>query len=131
MIHTKCILHPKSPKDGVRVSVMSRHTLNDGITPHPDIKPGTFNTWLKIFAPADKLVGDYYKRGLSFDEFKRRYLEYLRLPEIQERLRKFAKLALKQDFTLMCIEEIADNCHRKILAEEMQRLEPTLKVLHK
>jgi len=130
MIHTKCILHAKEPKDGIRLSVMSRHTLNDGITPHPDIKPRMFHAWMKSLAPSDKLVGDYYKRHLSFPEFEARYLEHLRKPEIADKVKRLAKLALDKDFTLMCIEASPENCHRRLLAEEMQRYEPNLKVEH-
>lgn len=131
MIHTKCILKRAHSSDGVRVSVMSRHTLNDGITPHPKINERKYNLWLKEFAPPAKLIGDYYKRGLSFGEFERRYLEYLRTPKIAEKLKQFAKDALEKDFTLMCIEETAERCHRRLLAEEMQRHEPKLEIKHK
>lgn len=131
MIRTKCILKPKELKDGLRVSVMSRHTLNDGVTKDTRIKPGTFDSWMKIFSPPAKLVGDYYKRGLPFEEFEKRYLEYLRLPEVSKIVKRFAKLALEQDLTLMCIEESPENCHRRLLAEEMQKYEPNLKVKHK
>jgi len=65
MIYTKCILLPSSPDDGWRISVMSRHTLNDGITPDPRIQVYGFNEWLLKVAPPSVLIGDYYKRGLS------------------------------------------------------------------
>jgi len=130
MLHTKCILHPKEPKDGIRISVMSRHTLNNGITPHPEINPGKFHAWLKSLAPPDKLVGDYYKRNLPWPEFEKRYLEHLRKPDVADKVKKLAKLALKLDFTIMCIEDSPDYCHRRLLAEEMQRYEPNLKVKH-
>lgn len=129
MIHTKCILHAKSPKDGIRISVMSRHTLNDGITKDNRIN-GQFHAWMKSLAPSDKLVGDYYKRQLSWSDFKKRYIEHLRTPEIADKVKRLAKLALKLDFTIMCIEDSPDYCHRRLLAEEMQRYEPTLKVEH-
>lgn len=64
MIYTKSILKPKEESDGIRISVMSRHTLNDGITSHPDINESSYDEWLKILAPSDQLVGDYYKRSL-------------------------------------------------------------------
>ena len=40
MLRTKCIKAPIESEDDLRVSVMSRHTLADGITPDPEINDG-------------------------------------------------------------------------------------------
>ena len=57
---------------------MSRHTLNYGITSHPEISKDSYDDWLKILAPSDKLVGDYYKRNIGWDLFRIFYLEEIR-----------------------------------------------------
>ena len=75
MIKTKSIILPKEDSDGLRISVMSRHTLNDGVTPDLRIDSRSYDLWMPIFAPTPKLIGDYYKRNLTFEKFEQRYLE--------------------------------------------------------
>jgi uncharacterized protein YeaO (DUF488 family) len=131
MLYTKSIHKPKSDSDGLRISVMSRHTLEDGITPDPKISNASFDSWLQILAPRDKLVGNYYKRNLPFDEYERKYVEYLEKQEVRIEVQNLAIKALNQDITLLCIEESPNNCHRRILAEICQIYQPKLKVEHR
>ncbi len=130
-LFTKSIINEKEP-DEKRISVMSRHTLDDGQTPDVRIIEGiTFDEWQKEFAPPSKLVGAYYRKELPWEEFERVYLEYLRSDEIKPKVEAFAKRCTEETITLMCIEDIADKCHRRLLAEELQRYQPSLKVIHK
>jgi uncharacterized protein YeaO (DUF488 family) len=135
MLYTKCILALKSPKDGTRISVMSRHKhqegIEDGIPSDKEITPEFYNEWTTRLAPPEKLVGDYYRRGLEWEMFERRYFHHLRFPEIAPRVRELAVRALREDITLLCVEEGATHCHRRLLAEECQRYEPDLKIEHK
>lgn len=64
MLKTKSILAPIEETDGNRISIMSRHTLNDGITPHPRINNSSYQEWNKVLATPEKLIGDHYKRNL-------------------------------------------------------------------
>jgi uncharacterized protein YeaO (DUF488 family) len=121
MLKTKSILAPIEESDGVRISVMSRHTLNDGVTPHPEITESSYDKWLPHLAPPAKLVGDYYKRELPWDQFKTRYLAYLRQPSIQIEVQNLATVSLDSVVTLLCIEESPKHCHRRLLAEECRR----------
>ena len=129
VLQTKCIKAPILKEDGRRISIMSRHTLNDGITLDPEITRGMYYAHQVIFAPPDKLIGDYYKRGLPFEEFARRYLEYMRKNYMSPQVRELARMALRENITLLCIEETPERCHRKLLAEECKRLIPGLEVM--
>jgi uncharacterized protein YeaO (DUF488 family) len=125
-------LKAKEPLDGIRISVMSRHTLNDGKTPHPNITKDSYDEWLKILAPSDGLVGDYYKRILGRDLFSIYYLEEIRESEKKIEVEKLAMRALETDITLLCIEIEPEFCHRKLLAEECRSYFPNrLQVIHK
>ena len=121
MLKTKSILLPKEGSDGMRISVMSRHTLNDGITPHPQINSSSYDLWLPNLAPPAKLLGDYYKRGLPFEQFKEQYLSYINQHNIQIEVRYIAKKSVDSVITLLCIEESPEYCHRKILSEECKK----------
>lgn len=131
MLYTKSIHKQKSDLDGLRISVMSRHTLDDGITSDQRITPSSYDLWLRMLAPPDKLVGDYYKRRLSFEEYEKKYLAYLSKSDIGIEVEKLSGQALERDITLLCVEESAEKCHRRILAEECQRYHPNLRVEHR
>ena len=109
---------------------MSRHTLNDGKTSDFRIKKDSYDGHLRILAPPVKLIGDYYKRGLVWEDFSRKYLDYIRSEDVEHFIRELARKSLTENISLLCIEEIADKCHRKLLAEECKRYEPFLKVVH-
>jgi len=131
MLRTKSIDKRKHPNDGTRISIMSRHTLNDGKTPDPKITADSYHEHIRELAPPDKLIGDYYKRKLPWQEYKKRYLEHLSKPETNAILKKLIERALRKNITLLCVEKTHHKCHRGILTEEMQKLEPKLKIKHK
>ncbi|MBI4152538.1 DUF488 domain-containing protein [Candidatus Woesearchaeota archaeon] len=131
MLYTKCIFHNVENSDGTRISVMSRHTLNDGITPDPRITAATFEEWIPELAPPLKLVGDYYHRNLAWADFERRYLEHLSQTDVSSLVSTLAKRSLSNDITLLCVEETPECCHRRLLAEECQKYEPTLSIEHR
>ena len=118
MLQTKSILSPILDSDGSRISIMSRHTLNDGTTPHPLITRAVFAIHLPQLAPSSKLIGDYYKRSLPWEEFEIRYLQEMRTGVASEFVRFLSRMSLKTVITILCIEETADHCHRRLLAEE-------------
>lgn len=130
-LFTKCILHEKIPQDGLRISIMSKHTLSNGKTQDRRITPEKFDEHLQALAPSPKLIGDYYKRGLPWKQFKQRYLEEIRKPETAYYVISLAKRSLCENVTILCIEETPECCHRRLLAEECRRLEPTLTVEHR
>ncbi|MDO9231386.1 MAG: DUF488 family protein [bacterium] len=55
----------------------------------------------------------------------------MRSDEIKLKVENFAKRCTEEIITLMCIEDTADKCHRRLLAEELQRYQPHLKIIHK
>ncbi len=130
MLFTKCILNEPSAEDGLRVSVMSRHTLNDGVTPDARIKSCHFH--IPKFGPSPKLIGAYYRNEIDWNIFEKRYFNQIRSkPEVISNLRFFIEYATGYAVTFLCIEEKPDFCHRRLLAEECQRLEPKLIVEHR
>jgi len=128
MIKTKSILSEINYTDGLRISIMSKHTLNDGVTPHPDITSYSFDIWLPILSPPLKLVGDYYKRGLSWESFEKRYLEHIRKDYVKKEVKLLAEKGLDSMITLLCIEEFPFLCHRSILAKECKLYQPSLEL---
>lgn len=128
-LFTKCIKLNPSKKDGYRISIMSRHTLEDGITPDPEIKK--FKQHWPVLAPTPRLIGDYYKRGLSWEKFEGRFNEFLELEAQQHALQEIIRMAYEGDVTLMCVEKTPEKCHRRLVAEKIKEMEPDLKVIIK
>lgn len=115
MIKTKCIKDPIEPSDGIRISVMSSHTI-DGIIPDTEITENMYDIHIPELAAPNKLLGDYYKRGISRSEYETRYLEHIRTPYIQSII---INILSKYDIiTFLCIESDDSKCHRRLLKEE-------------
>ncbi len=131
MLFTACILRNKPHNfGGIRLSVMSRHTLNDGITPDRRITERLYTFHAVDLAPSGKLMGDYYKRDIGWDRFEIRYREEIGTPEKCELIQSLATIALVTNVTLLCIEHTSEECHRRLLAEACLKYEPTLKIEH-
>lgn len=128
MLRTKCILLPRGPEDGYRISVMSRHTLTDGTTPDLRIAEDAFNDWWRTLAPPRTLIGDYHKRGMLWERFEDRYRDYLRNAVQQQKLKDLIWYANRETITILCIEKAPEQCHRRLIAEECERLWKGLEV---
>ena len=128
-LYTSCIYHQNHP--GRRISVMSKHTLADGRTPDPRITEQSYDEWLRILAPPLRLVGDYYQRGLSWEQFATHYRAYLQWEDVNEKVAELSHRALTGDITLLCVEEEPEKCHRRLLAQECKRERPELSVVIK
>ena len=126
MIKTKYMLEPREESDGLRISIMSRHTLNDGKTPHPEINQRSYNLWMPSLAPPLKLIGSYYKGDTPWNQFESEYLEHIRQAEIQTKIKDIARHGLDSILTFLCIDEFPEKCHRRLLAEECQKYQPSL-----
>ena len=128
MLRTKCILLPHDLEDGYRISVMSRHTLDDGVTLDPRITEDSFDAWWQALAPPLTLVGEYYKRGMPWARFEDRYLDYLRNAVQQQKLKDLVWYATRETTTILCVETVPKQCHRRLIAEECRRLAPALEI---
>ena len=126
---TKCILAPIGHEDGLRISVMSRHTLSDGITPDHRITAESMELHMPSLAPSPQLIGDYYKRGLSWEDYESRFNKEMK--DKISQLRAIASHALTRNITLLCIEPTPEHCHRRLLAVTCKRIEPHLKIVCK
>ncbi|MDR0369233.1 MAG: hypothetical protein LBH96_01515 [Candidatus Peribacteria bacterium] len=97
-LKSKCILSPIEEQDGKRISIMSRHTLNDGITPDIRITPNLYQEHNKKLAPPSKVIGSYYKHKINFKTYSEKYLEYLESIS-EDIIHSLILPATKQDIT--------------------------------
>lgn len=127
MLRTKSIRANKSPGDGLRISVMSRHPLRDGKTPNPAISEDLYNLWLPELASNQKLVGQYYRDEIDWLDFAEEYKQ--RLVKISDSVLNLSRFAVSNDVTVLCVEEEPTHCHRRLLAESCQDILPVLDVV--
>ncbi len=126
MLRTRSIKAAKRDTDGLRISVMSRHTLSDGITPDPEITEHLYDIWWRRLAPPSRLVGEWYRGVLEWEQFEALYLEYLVTQSLS--LRVLAKIARETNVTVLCVEEDPSYCHRRLLAQRCGVLDPALAI---
>jgi len=107
---------------------MSRHTLDDGITPDPNITSDSYDEHNLTLAPPGKLIGPYIRGNISFEEYKIKYIQHLRNPKTKKEVETLAKRAFERNVAILCKEQNPEKCHRKILAEECKRIFPQLEV---
>ena len=127
-LFTQSIYVPSSA-DSLRISVMSRHTFSDGLTPDLRI---TYDLWLQDLAPSNRLVSAWYRGELSQEQFTTDYLAHLQQNPQRHTLDLLIELVMdiKRKPILLCVEPKGEFCHRQVLAEYCQRLEPRLSVAH-
>lgn len=128
-LHTRSIKALKRDDDGVRISVMSRHTLADGVTPDPSIASDMFHEWWDDLGPPPKLIGAYCRNEISWSEFEESFRKYLLLPRVELFLRHLVRYARTSFVTILCVEDSPEHCHRRLIAETCLAIDPSLEVI--
>ena len=133
MLSTDCILRLDKIKNvDLFISVMRLHTHNDGKTPREDINFKKINIHLQLLSPSLKLLGDYYKRDLPWNDYEERFrAEINNNPRALYILKNLAREALTKNIVFLCIEEKPNFCHRKLLAQICKEFQPNLEVIIK
>jgi uncharacterized protein YeaO (DUF488 family) len=121
MLITKCILEKPHRADGLRVSVMRRHALADGVT--KDSRIQSFHAHISSLGPSH--------RQISSLDFVEAYLQEIRQGEKYWLVHWLAHLAMAQDVTILCVEEKCESCHRSALAYECKLHVPRLIIEHR
>lgn len=75
----------------------------------------------RLFAPSEKLLSAYKAGQIGWEDYERRYLT-----EMREIFRAspdaFGKLLQKGEVTLVCYESDPNRCHRRLLAELLEKV---------
>ena len=129
MLSSKCIKAPRGPEDGRRISIMSRHTLDDGITPDQGIAPESYDEWWKELAPDEKKLGLYLRGEIPFSSFVAGYRWRLFHEDATyEAINRLIDLARNENVTVLCVEASSARCHRRILLEACSVMAPDLRI---
>lgn len=126
----KCILDKIESDDGIRISIMSRHTQNDGKTPRSELD-GMCDKHYPELAPSPKLIGRWIRREISWDDFVTEYRSQMSAMEPMYIIRGIIARAKEKNVTVLCIEESSRECHRRLLLEICKEISPSLVVIDK
>ena len=108
-IRLKRVYEPASSDDGYRV-------LATRYWPRGQPRSVT-DEYLSKIAPSKRLIDQYRKGPLGWDEFTRRYRDELTNPDSQRELERLGAIARSQPITLMCMCPDNWDCHRTILRD--------------
>jgi uncharacterized protein (DUF488 family) len=81
---------------------------------------------LTKFAPNEELLKKYQKKEIDWKGYE---IEYLKLLDTRKVTESFDTKIL-ENACLLCSEEKADNCHRRLLAEYLKKEYPEIEIIH-
>lgn len=77
-------------------------------------------------APTKELLDDYKKRGLTWMEYERSFNEII----CKRRIEAGVDATFLDGACLLCSEPGPEHCHRRLVAEYLQKHIPGLKIIH-
>lgn len=78
------------------------------------------------FSPTEEIMVEYKKKKGSWEDYEKAFK-----PLIKERkIEKVAKKTLRDGDCLLCMEHEPDRCHRRLVAEYLQKKMDNLEVIH-
>ncbi len=82
--------------------------------------------YLPEFAPTKEILNDYKNKKITWEEYEKQYLDLLEDRKIIDRLSNadFDKVCF------LCAEPTPENCHRKLLAEYLQKHFKDIEIKH-
>ncbi|MBP7793198.1 MAG: DUF488 domain-containing protein [Candidatus Goldbacteria bacterium] len=81
-------------------------------------------SYMKEFAPTKQILNDYKKKKINWDNYTQQYNELLKKRNIEITPEFF------KDACLLCSEDEADKCHRRLAAEYIAGKVRGIKIIH-
>jgi len=115
-LFTKSIQATPSEQDGLRICIMRRPGENED-----------WDLWVPKLSPSHELLNAYKYEGLTWQDFQPRFQKEV-IEAQSDLLKLVVEIAQTRNVTLLCWEETPDQCHRSLIAQECQKLDPELSV---
>jgi len=81
---------------------------------------------IQNFAPTQEILDDFKKNKGSWAEYERRFVDLM----VERRITEMAARLLRDRDCLLCSEHIPDHCHRRLVAERIQKHLDNVEVIH-
>lgn len=109
---------------------MSRHTYLDGITPRPELDEMCDEHYSEL-GPSPRLTGKWIREEISWNYYVIEYENEMRSIESMKVIKKIIRSVIKENVTVMCIEESSENCHRGVFLKICKGIISRLGVIDK
>jgi len=81
---------------------------------------------LPDFAPTQEILDNFKKNKGSWAEYERRFVDLM----VERRVAETAAKLLRDRDCLLCSEHIPEHCHRRLVAEQIQKHSDNVEVIH-
>jgi len=81
---------------------------------------------LPDFAPTQEILDNFKKNKGSWAEYERRFVDLM----VERRITEIAARLLRDRDCLLCSEHIPEHCHRRLVAEQIQKHSDNVEVIH-
>ncbi len=81
---------------------------------------------IQDFAPTQDILDDFKKKMCSWAEYERRFVDLM----VERRVAETAVKLLRDRDCLLCSEHIPEHCHRRLVAEQIQKHSDNVEVIH-
>jgi len=116
-LYTKSILEKALPTDGIRICIMRR------------IKPEfEFDMWLPHLAASTKILDEYQSNSISWETYEQYYKDTI-IPENKTYFQIVLDILKKDTVTLLCVEDTTKKCHRRLAAQQLQEMDPSIELI--
>ncbi len=114
-VRTRRIYEAPSADDGYRV-LATRYWPRG-------VKKESVDEYVSALAPSRGLLQSYRTEDITWEEFRKRYLDEMRGEDQRTEIYRLANLARSQKITLLCICNELEKCHRWLLRDLVLRLD--------
>ena len=81
-----------------------------------------------VFAPTKELLDNYRANKVSWNEYENVFAKIMASRQIEERIKKRYKNY--ENVCLLCTEPTAEQCHRRLVAEYLQKHCENIEIIH-
>lgn len=81
-----------------------------------------------VFAPTKELLDNYRANKVSWNEYENVFSKIMANRQIEERFKKLYKK--HENVCLLCTEPTAEQCHRRLVAEYLQKHCENIEIIH-
>lgn len=81
-----------------------------------------------VFAPTKELLDNYRANKVSWNEYENVFAKIMANRQIEERFKKLYKSY--ENVCLLCTEPTAEQCHRRLVAEYLQKHCENIEIIH-
>lgn len=114
-------------------SIQEKFYVDDGIRICIMRKPGThtsWDIWMPTLAPSLELLESYQNEIIDWAEYEKRFNNEV-IQVSQEHIKLLADMAKNFTITILCWEKTPEQCHRRLIAQDVLRMDVRLKVVIK